>query len=233
MRDTRVTSKGLKVLAGAGWLLLAHGAFATELNALTEVKVSATPTGAQAVVSGSRPGIFTVFRLPNPDRLVVDVTSADASAVKGFKDGEGPVGGVVISQFSDEHGNVSRLLVALKKAGSFDVHGDGNRILISVQNETASSPSPVAIATTPASPTVIAPAAAAATPPASAPVAAAFPVATTPNPAALDLVLAEHDLRQVKHPARHITQVHLSAHRLELVADGSLTRFEVLELANP
>jgi type IV pilus assembly protein PilQ len=47
------------------------------------------------------------------------------------------------------------------------------------------------------------------------------------------LVLAEHDLRQVKHPARHITQVHLAPHRLELIADGSLTHFEVLELANP
>ncbi|MGO9066665.1 MAG: AMIN domain-containing protein, partial [Myxococcaceae bacterium] len=83
MRNTRVMSKGLKVLAGAGWWLLAQGALAAELNALTEVKVSATPTGAQVVVVGSRAPIFTVFRLPAPDRLVVDVTSADATAVKG------------------------------------------------------------------------------------------------------------------------------------------------------
>jgi type IV pilus assembly protein PilQ len=235
MRNTRATSKGLKVLAGAGWLLLAHGAFATELNALTEVKASATPTGAQVVVTGSRPAIFTVFRLPNPDRLVVDVTSADASAVKGVKDGEGPIGGVVISQFSDEHGNVARLLVALKKAGSFDVRADGNRILIVVQSEAASVPSPVAAATTPVSATAAALAAAPASAPALPTVApaAAVPSATSPSPAALDLVLAEHDLRQVKHPARHITQVHLATHRLELVADGSLTRFEVLELSNP
>jgi type IV pilus assembly protein PilQ len=231
MRNTRVMSKGLKVLAGAGWWLLAHGAFATELNALTDVKVSATPTGAQVLVTGSRPAIFTVFRLPNPDRLVVDVTSADASAVKGVKDGAGPVGGVVISQFSDEHGNVARLLVALKKAGSFDVHADGDRVFIVVQSETASTPSPVAAATTPATP---APAVAPAASPAvvSAPPAAARASPTTSVPLG-EPVLAEHDVRQVKHPARHVTQVHLASHRLELVADGSLTRFEVLELSNP
>jgi type IV pilus assembly protein PilQ len=54
-----------------------------------------------------------------------------------------------------------------------------------------------------------------------------------PGAPSSDPVLAEHDVRQVKHAARHITQVHLSAHRMELVADGALTRFEVLELSNP
>jgi type IV pilus assembly protein PilQ len=234
MRNTRVMSKGLKVLAGAGWWLLAHGAFATELNALSEVKVAATPTGAQVVVTGSRPGVFTVFRLPNPDRLVVDVTSADASAVKGVKDGAGPVGGVVISQFSDEHGNVARFLVALKKAGSFDVHGDGDRIFIMVQNETASSPSPVAVSLTPAAPTASTPAAAVSTTAlAAAPAVPPPGVSTATASSSGEPVLAEHDVRQVKHPARHITQVHLSSHRLELVADGSLSRFEVLELSDP
>ncbi len=224
MRNTRVTSKGLKVLAGAGWWLLAHGAFATELNALTEVKVAATPTGAQVVVSGSRPAIFTVFRLPSPDRLVVDVTSADASVVKGVKDGAGPIGGVVISQFSDEHGNVARLLVALKKAGSFDVHADGDKVVILVQTEAVTGPSPVAGVTN-------------GSPPAGAPSAAAptgvSPATSAPAEPATDPVLAEHDVRQVKHPARHVTQVRLAPRRLELVADGSLTRFEVLELSNP
>jgi type IV pilus assembly protein PilQ len=222
MRNTRVTSKGLKVLAGAGWWLLAHGAFATELNALTEVKVSTTPTGAQVVVTGSRPAVFTVFRLPSPDRLVVDVTSADGSAVKGVQDGVGPIGGVVISQFSDDHGNVARLLVALKQAGSFDVHADGNKVLILVQNE--APPAPVGTVTVAPRPPAAADAPAAAEPVA----AASAPAAATP-----DAVLAEHDVRQVKHPARHITQVHLASGRLELSADGSLSRFEALELSNP
>ena len=110
MRNPRVMSKGLTVLAAAGLWLSAHAASAADLNALKAVDVSATSSGAQVVVTGSRPPIFTVFRLSDPDRLVVDVTSADAGAVKGLKDGAGPVGGVVISQFSDEHGNVARFL---------------------------------------------------------------------------------------------------------------------------
>ncbi len=229
MRNTRVMSKGLKVLAGAGCWLLAQGAFATELNALTEVKVSATPTGAQVVVTGSRPPIFTVFRLPGPDRLVVDVTSADATVVKGVRDGVGPVNGVVISQFSDEHGNVARLLVSLKQAGSYDVHADGNQVLILVQEGPSPLPSTSTVSTTAASPSGSSPSAVV-SPAISQPAPAASPV---PAPTSVDPVLAEHATRQVKHPARHITQVHLSANHLELVADGQLSHFEVLELSGP
>ena len=229
MRNPRVMSKGLTVLAGAGLWFLAHTASAADLNALKAVDVSATSSGAQVAVTGSRSPLFTVFRLSDPDRLVVDLTSADASSVKGIRDGVGPVGGVVISQFSDEHGNVARFLVVLKQAGSYDVRADGNRVLILVQS--APLPAPPAVAA--------APAPAPAQPPAAAPVAAPAPAekasASEPAsaPAAMDLVLAEHDVRQVKHPAHHLTQVRLSPHRLELIADGQLARYEVLELQGP
>jgi type IV pilus assembly protein PilQ len=230
MRNRRVLSKGLKVLAGASWWLLAHGAAAADLNALKDVQVSATPTGAQVVVTGSQSPIFTVFRLSDPDRLVVDVTSADGTAVKGVRDGIGPVGGVVISQFSDEHGNVARFLVVLKQALSYDVRADGTRVLILVKGGAAAPPA------TAATPAASAPALASAglqSPAPSSPPAPAPAAAAAPTPLSTEPVLAEHDARSVKHPARHLTQVHLSTNRLELVADGPLARYEVLELQGP
>ena len=216
MRHTRVLTKGLRVLAGAGLWLLAHGASAADLNALQDVQVSAMPGGAQVVITGTRQPIFTVFRLPDPDRLVVDVTSADASSVKGLREGVGPVGGVVISQFSDEHGNVARFLIALKQVTSYDVHADGNRVLILIKGGAVSAPA-TAAAAVPA----MAPVATPAAPPAAA--ATSTPAPAGEAVAALspgDIVVAEHDNRQVKHPARHLTQVRLSPHRLELIADG-------------
>jgi type IV pilus assembly protein PilQ len=239
MRQPRVTSKGLIVLAGAGLWLVAHGAAASDLNALKAVEVSATREGAQVMVTGSRSPIFTVFRLSDPDRLVVDVSSADAGAVKGVRDGAGPVGGVVISQFSDAQGNVARLLVALRQALSYDVHADGNRVLILVKAAPAAAAPGVAAAPAPTPAPAAAPGLAAG--PASAPAPAATAqvkaeaIAEPPAaaPPAGEPVVAEHDQRAVSRPAHHLTQVRLSSHRLELVADGQLARYEVLELRDP
>ncbi len=95
--------------------LLSASAFAGELNSLRGLEVVKTPTGAQVVVDGSKAPTFTVFRLNEPDRLVVDLSQADGKAIKGHHDGVGPVAGVVASQFSDDRSSVGRLLVALEK----------------------------------------------------------------------------------------------------------------------
>ena len=78
-----------------------------ELNTLRDVQVLQTGTGAQVVVSGTRPPTFTVFRLSGPERLVVDLSSADATGIKGHHEGSGPVTGIVASQFSDERASVA------------------------------------------------------------------------------------------------------------------------------
>ena len=97
-------------LAIAATIALAGGgASAAELNSLSDIQVKSTGTGAQVVVTGTRAPTFTVFRLSAPDRLVVDLSGADASGVKGHHDGQGPVVGVVASQFSDERASVGVL----------------------------------------------------------------------------------------------------------------------------
>jgi type IV pilus assembly protein PilQ len=108
-----------------------------ELNTLRDVQVLQTGSGAQVVVSGTRPPTFTVFRLSGPERLVVDLSSADATGIKGHHEGTGPVTGIVASQFSDERASVGRVLVALDKASQYDVRADGNRVIISVDGAAA------------------------------------------------------------------------------------------------
>ncbi|HYI00390.1 AMIN domain-containing protein, partial [Hyalangium sp.] len=108
-----------------------------ELNTLRDLQVVPTGSGTQVVVSGTRPPTFTVFRLSGPERLVVDLSSTDATAIKGHHGGTGPVTGIVASQFSDERASVGRVLVALDKASQYDVRADGNRVIISVDGAAA------------------------------------------------------------------------------------------------
>ncbi|WP_043429365.1 type IV pilus secretin PilQ [Cystobacter fuscus] len=217
---------------------------AAELNTLRDLKVVQTGAGAQVVVTGTRAPTFTVFRLSGPERLVVDLSSADATGIKGHHNGQGPVVGVVASQFSDERASVGRLLVALQQAAQYDVRADGNRVVISVEGTQA--PAPVA-----AAPEVKTPAPEVKTPapeakPQPAPVASAGPVETraaSPRPAEVsqdkaavlpeNVVAAEADEREVAHPARRITGLSFARDTLNIRADGEVARYEVLELADP
>ena len=165
MESPVTKSKGLLI----GWLavLAASPALSAEANVLREVRLEGTPSGARVVVTGSRAPIFTVFRLGGPDRLVIDVTSADATAIRGARDGQGPIAGLNVSQFTDSTSSVGRVMVTLRDAKSYDVKADGNLLLVSVVGEGASnaplaSAPPAAPAPRAAAPAAVAPAAAAA-----------------------------------------------------------------------
>ncbi len=226
--------------------LTAAGATAAELNTLTRVEVKQTPKGAQVVVAGSKAPTFTVFRMSDPDRLVVDVSSADASAVRGHHDGRGPVSGVVASQFSDDRASVARLLVALNHASQYDVRSDGTRVVISVDGVSAA---PMTVATAaPAPEKLSSPAVEPKAAPAFAPVekaqptlASALPVSApvvTPAQAEAtskgeNVVATELDEREVQNPATRVSSLRWSRDVLQIRADGEIAKYELLELANP
>src|SRR5260370_8013513 len=72
-------------------ILTASEGGAGALNSLSAVKVIATPSGAQAIVQGSESPKFTVFRLADPDRLIVDLSSPDATGINGPRAASPPV----------------------------------------------------------------------------------------------------------------------------------------------
>jgi type IV pilus assembly protein PilQ len=189
------------------------------------------------VVTGTRAPTFTVFRLSGPERLVVDLSSADATGIKGYHNGQGPVSGVVASQFSDERASVGRLLVALQQAAQYDVRADGNRVVISVEGTQA--PAPVAEMPPPAAPVVasVKPQPAPEPPAVAEVVAPKAPIAQAPQDksAALpeNVVAVEADEREVSRPARRITGLSFARDTLSIRADGEVARYEVLELADP
>jgi type IV pilus assembly protein PilQ len=192
---------------------------AAELNNLSGLKVVKTPTGAQVVVDGNHPPTFTVFRLNEPDRLVVDLSAADASGIKGHHDGSGPVSGVVASQFADDRSSVGRVLIGLDKANKYDVHADGNRVVISIDGEPrADAPVPLKA-------------------PAAELAAAAKPVASPSQaegrPTEPGVITSQLDEKKVQNPAQKITGLSFSRGQLKVQADGELAKFELIELGNP
>ncbi len=102
-------------------LLLVCALGAADVNALKGIAVQPTPGGAQVIVTGTKAPTFTVFRLSDPDRLVVDLSGTDISNVTGHHEGHGPVSGIVASQFTNEKSNVGRVLIALDGATKYDV----------------------------------------------------------------------------------------------------------------
>jgi type IV pilus assembly protein PilQ len=119
----------------AAFGLIAVFAFAAERNDLSSLRVSASPQGATIRVDASAPPVFTVFRLQDPDRLVVDVANAQKGSLVGHYDGSGPVTGVVVSQFADGKSLVARLLVGLDHASRYDVRAEGTTLVVTVDAE--------------------------------------------------------------------------------------------------
>ncbi|MFT3842517.1 MAG: AMIN domain-containing protein [Myxococcaceae bacterium] len=223
--------------------LSASAASAAELNSLSGLSVVKTPTGAQVVVQGSKAPTFTVFRLNEPDRLVVDLSQADGEQIKGRKDGSGPVMGVVSSQFKDDRSNVSRLLVTLEKNAKYDVRADGNRVVISIdaQGDKAASAAPAA---KPVDASLGEAPRAEKSEPAKVEVAVAEEkpaAAVVEKPAKVNeanstepgVVASRVDEKPVKNPAQKITAFKLKNGKLQVLTDGEIAKFELIELADP
>src|SRR5262249_61885118 len=94
----------------------------SDLNRLEDLKVTPTDRGAQVTVRGNQSPNFTVFRLPDPDRLIVDVSSTDAHAVEGQRPGAPPTSGVVTSQSSDAVPTIRRIPVGPARPARYHVH---------------------------------------------------------------------------------------------------------------
>ena len=198
--------------------LLASTAFGASGNALTGVSVAPTSSGVEVTVRCSQAPVFNVFRLKDPDRLVVDVSGATVDAIKGHHEGAGPVTGIVASQFSDAKAEVGRLLLGLANARRYDVKAVDSSLIISIDGEPAKE-SPVAVAP-PKAEKAEAPAVVAAEP-------------TRPAVPGETIIASRIDEKPVKKPATRLKAITASSDVLKLVTDGEVAKFEVIELADP
>jgi type IV pilus assembly protein PilQ len=183
-----------------------------------------SPAGVRVTVKSSAPPVFTVFRLNGPDRLVIDLSNTVVGTVKGHHDGQGPVTGIVASQFSDAKSNVARLLIGLDGASSYDVKADTNNLVVWVAKKGAEqlvTPTKVVVS----EPEPKAAPAARATEPAAAHEAA--------KPVEPGQVSSYVDEKKVERAAERLVSIAYENQRVSVKTDGDIAKFEVIELNDP
>jgi type IV pilus assembly protein PilQ len=110
---------------------------AAAVNRVASVEVD----GSRVVIHGSTKPDYTVFKLDQPARLLIDLASADVSRASApaavHKNG---IAGVSVAQFDEGDSRVGRVVVALEGDGKYDVATRGNDLVLTIAAPSAATP---------------------------------------------------------------------------------------------
>ncbi len=112
---------------------LARATAPIEPDLISGIEVHPTPEGGQLILKGTRAPVFSVYRLSDPDRIVIDLTGADISravAPQGVK--VAGVTGISTVQFQEGAVKVGRLVLNAAATVSYDVTVVGNDVRVAL-----------------------------------------------------------------------------------------------------
>jgi type IV pilus assembly protein PilQ len=212
-----------KPLAGLvlwGALALSAPPRAADPNVIRAIDVAERDGAVELAIQGTRPPSYTVFKLQDPPRLVVDLAGADVSKVASpVEIGKAGVIAVSTAQYEDERTAVGRIIVALDGARPYEVAPRGDAVVVKVMGDdvqVAASTAPPTTATATSTPT---------------PTPSPTPASETPGD---DHVVSRRvDEAEVASPARALTGVGTAKGRVFLRTDGEVAKIEVIELRDP
>ncbi len=223
---------------------------AAAVSKVSSVSGEDLPDRVRVKIEGSTPLAFTVFRLSEPLRIVVDLADADVGGLaKEIPVSLGNVGTIRPVQFDEQAGRIGRLEIGLTESWDYSTSREGNAILVDflkpngpapgepevkplvqVAEPASAPPGGEATAGQPAAPVAEVPVAAV---PASAEATAGKPAdeaapapveAPVPPPAPLA-------------PARFVNRVSFLEERggltVELIADGALGNYDTIKIKAP
>ncbi len=240
-----------KPLAGAvlwGVLAVAARTGAAEPNVIRAIDVSDRGGAVELAIQGTRAPSYTVFKLQDPPRLVVDLAGADVSQVASpVEVGKAGVVAVSTAQYKDERSAVGRVIVALEGPRRYEVTPRGDAVVVTVHGEAATAAA-TATATSSPSPTSTSTPTPTATPtPTPTPIATATAteavtdkptaepaVATAAAPDKDDHVVSRRvDEARAARPAHAVTSIRTAKERILLATDGQVARIDIIELRDP
>src|SRR5512136_2000720 len=129
---TRTTLR-LAGLMLTGALAVASEARAADTNTIRAVDVAEKDGAVELVIQGSRAPSYTVFKLQEPPRLVVDLSGADVSAVASpVEVGKGGVIAYSTAQYKDAKSQVGRVIVALDGPRKYEVQPRGDTVVVRI-----------------------------------------------------------------------------------------------------
>ncbi len=137
-----------------GVLAVAARAGAAEPNVIKAIDVAQKGGAVEVAIQGTRAPSYTVFKLQDPPRLVVDLAGADVSQVASpVEVGKAGVVAVSTAQYKDERSAVGRVILALEGPRKYEVTPRGDAVVVTVHREQATaSATPTSTSTSTATP---------------------------------------------------------------------------------
>ncbi len=120
------------LLAVAGLMVPAF-ASAADMNVVGSVAVEESADETRILIEGTREPTFTVFKLEEPPRLVVDMSRTDVSGVDRLLEvNRGNVKAVITTSFENDGARMGRVMVVLEQDAQYDVRGRDEGVVVSV-----------------------------------------------------------------------------------------------------
>src|SRR5512137_172554 len=121
------------VLAGLLAWPLSGGAAPPVPNVIRAVDVADGEGGVEVEIRATRAPSYTVFKLQDPPRLVVDVSGGDVSGVASpVRVDRGGVVAVSTAQYQDEKTSVGRVVIGLDASARYEVAPLGETVRVTV-----------------------------------------------------------------------------------------------------
>ena len=215
------------------------------VNVVRGIEVVDVPEGVELAIRGTRAPSYTVYKLQDPPRLIVDLSGADVSAIGGpVAVGRRGVREVATAQYKDDKSSVGRVVIALEGAPRYEVTARGEAVIVKVQPDAAPSGSVSQQRLSDQAPRQArgereqraqrererqAQGGGEAAPAGGQAQGERSTVAAPPD----NVVSRRVDEAEVEHPATAITSARPRGGGVVLALDGQVARFEVIELANP
>ena len=121
------------------------------MNRVATVNVEQSTLGRVVDIACEGEPVFTVFRLADPVRIVIDIARGDVSKLDGpIEVGDGVIGDIATAQFADDRHALGRLIIGLDKAFDYEVKQAGKHIRVTVRAASPVAPPLVRANVTPA-----------------------------------------------------------------------------------
>jgi hypothetical protein len=99
------------------------------LNSITGVNVK----GGTVEIVGTKKPHFTTFTLPEPFRLVIDISEATLSGVKeDITVGNGTISGIRTASYGSDETAIARVVIGYERDVETDIQATGNSLVVSV-----------------------------------------------------------------------------------------------------
>jgi type IV pilus assembly protein PilQ len=101
-------------------------------NIIGNIDVSDQDTATVLTIEGSTPPIYTVYKMTNPLRIVVDLTNADVSALSNMAINNGFINTISVKSLKESGSKISRINIGLDKLVDYNTSVQGNNLVVNV-----------------------------------------------------------------------------------------------------